>query len=93
MGFLIFVSGHYRYAHRMCTFMYHECLDQPIYDKLTTLRENIDETKRIMDVYDKQLLAKTTLKRKQLDDSKKAKFDWYMDSVQAMKYKITDEVI
>jgi len=93
MGLLIFVSGHYRVANRLVTFMYHECLDQPIYDKLTTLRENMNETKRIMDVYDKQLLSKSTLRRKQLDDSKKSKFDWYMTPEQGQKFGFVDEII
>lgn len=93
MALLIFVSGHARFAHRLCTFMYHECLDQPIYDKLTTLRENIEETKRIMQVYDEHLISKTLLKRSQLEKSKKAKFDWYMNPDTALKLAITDEII
>ena len=65
MALLILVSGHKRFGHRLATFMYHECLDNPPYDKLTTLKENLEETKRIMKVYDDQLLSKTKLKRKQ----------------------------
>lgn len=93
MAFLIFVSGHYRYIHRLATLMYHECMDEPIMDKLTTLRENMDETKRIMDVYDKHLLSKTTLKKKQLEDTKKGKFDWYISPEIGLKYCIADEIV
>jgi ATP-dependent Clp protease protease subunit len=93
MALLIFVSGHYRYANRLCTFMYHECLDQPIYEKLTTLAENMEESKRIMEMYDKQLLTKSTLRRKQLDDSKKNKIDWYMTPEMGQKYGFVDEII
>jgi ATP-dependent Clp protease protease subunit len=93
MSLLIFVSGHFRYAHRLCTIMYHECLDQPNYDKLATLRENIDETRRIMEVYDEHLLSKTMLKRTQLEKSKQKKFDWYMNADMALKLGIADEII
>lgn len=93
MSLLIFVSGHFRYVHRLATIMYHECLDQPNYDKLATLRENIEETKRIMQVYDEHLLSKTLLKRAQLEKSKSKKFDWYMNADTALKLGIADEII
>ena len=93
MALLILVSGHKRFGHRLSTFMYHECLDNPPYDKLTTLKENLEETKRIMKVYDDQLLLKTKLKRKQLDDTKKIKLDWYMSPEEALSYKIIDQII
>jgi hypothetical protein len=73
--------------------MYHECLDQPNYDKLATLSENIEETKRIMQVYDEHLLSKTMLKRAQLEKSKSKKFDWYMNADTALKLGIADETI
>jgi ATP-dependent Clp protease protease subunit len=93
MALLIMVSGHRRFGHRLSTFMYHECLDNLPYDKLTTLKENIEETKRIMKVYDDQLLLKTKLKRKQLEDTKKIKLDWYMSPEEALNYKIIDQII
>ena len=93
MALLILVSGHQRFGHKLSTFMYHECLDQLPYEKLSTLNENLQETKRIMKVYDDYLISKTSLKRKQLDDSKKVKFDWYMSPEEALQYKLIDEII
>jgi ATP-dependent Clp protease protease subunit len=93
MALLIMVSGHKRFGHRLSTFMYHECLDNLPYDKLTTLKENLEETKRIMKVYDDQLLLKTKLKRKQLEDTKKIKLDWYMSPEEALSNKIIDQII
>lgn len=93
MSFLIFVSGHYRYAHKFCTFMYHECMDQPMYDKISAQTENMAENKRIMDLYDKHLLSRSTLKKKQLDDNKKTKTDWYMAPELGIKYGFVDEII
>jgi ATP-dependent protease ClpP protease subunit len=63
------------------------------YEKLSTLNENLQETKRIMKVYDDYLISKTSLKRKQLDDSKKVKFDWYMSPEEALQYKLIDEIV
>ena len=93
MALLILVSGHQRFGHKLSTFMYHECLDQLPYEKLSTLNENLQETKRIMKVYDDYLISKTSLKRKQLDDSKKVKFDWYMSPEEALHYKLIDDII
>jgi ATP-dependent Clp protease protease subunit len=93
MALLILVSGHKRFGHKLSTFMYHECFDQMPYDKLSTLKENLEETKRIMNVYDAYLISQTSLKRKQLDDSKKVKFDWYMSPEEALQYKLIDEIV
>jgi ATP-dependent Clp protease protease subunit len=93
MALLILVSGHKRFGHRLATFMYHECLDSPAYDKLATLKENLEETKRIMKVYDDQLLSKTKLKRKQIEDTKKIKLDWYISPEEALSYKVIDQII
>ena len=93
MALLIFVTGSYRVANRFASFMYHEILDQPVYEKLTALSENIEESKRIMNMYDGQLLAKSMLKKKQLDDHKKNKSDWYMTAETGQKYGFVDEII
>jgi ATP-dependent Clp protease protease subunit len=93
MALLILVSGHKRFGHRLSTFMYHECLDELGYDKLSILTENIEETKRIMAVYDNYLMGQTALKKKQLDEVKRLKKDWYMSPDEALKYKIIDNII
>lgn len=93
MALLILVSGHKRFGHRLSTFMYHECLDELAYDKLSILTENIEETKRVMNVYDSFLMEKTILKKKQLDEVKKLKRDWYMSPDEALKHKIIDKII
>lgn len=38
-------------------------------------------------------MEKTSLKKKQLDDIKKLKKDWYMSPDDALKYKIIDKII
>jgi ATP-dependent Clp protease protease subunit len=94
MALPILVSGVKRFAHPLTTFMYHECLDTfGHYEKVSILKENLEETERVMDIYDDFILNKTSFTRKQLDKVKKGKYDWYFDINDALKYKVIDQVI
>jgi ATP-dependent Clp protease protease subunit len=94
MALPILVSGVKRFAHPLTTFMYHECLDTfGHYEKVSILKENLDETERVMEMYDDHILSKTLFTKKQLDKVKKGKFDWYFDINEAIKYKVIDQVI
>ena len=94
MALPILVSGVKRFAHPLTTFMYHECLDTfGHYEKVSILKENLDETERVMEMYDDYILSKTSFTKKQLDKVKKGKFDWYFDINEAIKYKVIDQVI
>jgi ATP-dependent Clp protease protease subunit len=93
MALLILASGHKRFGYRLSTFMYHECSDSIPDDKLSIIVENIEEVKRLMKTYDDYLISKTGFKRKQLDEVKKAKYDWYFGAEEALKYGLVDEII
>jgi ATP-dependent Clp protease protease subunit len=94
MALPILVSGVKRFAHPLTTFMYHECLDTfGHYEKVSILKENLDETERVMEMYDDHILSKTSFTKKQLDKVKKGKFDWYFDINEAIKYKVIDQII
>jgi ATP-dependent Clp protease protease subunit len=94
MALPILLSGHKRFAHKLTSFMYHECLSVfGDYEKVTTLKENLEETERISDMYDDYILSKTSLTKKQLDKVKKGKYDWYFDADDALEYKIIDQII
>jgi ATP-dependent Clp protease protease subunit len=94
MALPILVSGVKRFAHPLTTFMYHECLDTfGHYEKVSILKENLEETERVMEMYDDHILNKTSFTKKQLDKVKKGKFDWYFDINEAIKYKVIDQVI
>ena len=94
MALPILLSGHKRFAHRLTSFMYHECLSVfGDYEKVTTLKENLEETERILDMYDDYIFNKTSLTKKQLDKVKKGKYDWYFDANDALEYKIIDQII
>jgi ATP-dependent Clp protease protease subunit len=94
MALPILVSGVKRFAHPLTTFMYHECLDTfGHYEKVSILKENLEESERVMEMYDDHILSKTSFTKKQLDKVKKGKFDWYFDINEAIKYKVIDQVI
>ena len=93
MALPILLSGHKRFSHRLTSFMYHECLDSVPYDKMSIIKENIEETDRLMDMYDDYLISRTTLTQKQLNKVKNKKTDWYFGSDEALSYNIINEVI
>jgi len=93
MGLPIFASGWKRIASKYATFMYHEALDSHPFEKISILKDNLDESNRLMKQYDTILLSKSTVPQKQLDEVKKSRRDWYFTANEALTYGITDEVI
>jgi ATP-dependent Clp protease protease subunit len=93
MALPILVAGDKRFGHPLATFMYHECLDSVPYDKMSIIKENIEETDRLMDMYDDYLISRTSLTQKQLNKVKNKKTDWYFGSDEALSYNIINEII
>ena len=93
MALPILLSGDKRFGHHLATFMYHECLDSMSYEKMSILKENLDETDRLMSMYDEYITSKTSLTQKQLNKIKSKKIDWYFGSDEALSYNIINEVI
>jgi ATP-dependent Clp protease protease subunit len=93
MALPILVAGDKRFGHPLATFMYHECLDSVPYDKMSIIKENIEETDRLMDMYDDYLISRTSLTQKQLNKVKNKKIDWYFGSDEALSYNIINEII
>ena len=92
MGFIIMASGHKRSASKHSTFMYHEILWSLNEEKLSSHKREVEEGKRIMDIYDSIILECTNLTKKQLDIVKKEYRDWYMSAEDALVYGIIDEI-
>lgn len=93
MALPILVAGDKRFGHSLATFMYHECLDSMPYDQITVLKENLEETDRLMAMYDEYITSNTTLTQKQLNKVKNKKIDWHFGSEEALSYNIINEVI
>ena len=92
MALAILVSGHHRIGHSLSSYMYHECLDSMPYDKMSILKENLDETDRLMAMYDEYIVSNTSLTQKQLNKVKNKKTDWYFGSDEALSYNLIFEI-
>jgi ATP-dependent Clp protease protease subunit len=93
MGLPIFACGWKRIASKYATFMYHEALNSyPQFDKLSIIKDDLDESNRVMKQYDEILLLNSTISQKQLDDVKKSRRDWYFTAEEAFKYGMVDEI-
>jgi ATP-dependent Clp protease protease subunit len=92
MAFAIYIATHVRFAHKTTTFMYHEILWSLNEEKLSSHKREVEEGKRIMDIYDSIILECTNLTKKQLDIVKKEYRDWYMSAEDALVYGIIDEI-
>ena len=94
MALPIFAAGHVRFMSKFSTLMYHEALNNyPQFDKLSIIKDDLDECNRIMKQYDEILLLNSTVSQKQLDDVKKSRRDWYFTAEEALKYGMVDEII
>lgn len=93
MGMVIFVCGHYRYMGKYATIMYHEGGYGLDYEKVQGHKQQLKEVERIEELCDGIILARTKLKRKDLNAIKNKKVDWYMTAEEALKYQVTDEIL
>jgi len=91
-GFLIAIAGHERYAYENATFMYHQ-VSGGGHGKVKEVEEDLIEAKRLQKMLEDHTIANTGLTRSQLKDNYEAKKDWYINTKEALKYKIIDGVI
>lgn len=92
MALAILVSGHHRIGHSLSSYMYHECLDNNSYEKISVIKENLDEGDRLMEMYDNYILNHTNLTRRKLNKVKKSKSDWYFGADEALEYGLIDKI-
>jgi ATP-dependent Clp protease protease subunit len=92
MGFIIYISTHYRFAHRMSTFMYHEISDV-FWGNITGQKQNLKECERLQKIYDEYILERTKIPVNKILDYKTRKEDWYMSANEALKYKIVNQLV
>ena len=92
MAFAIYISTHFRFAHKTTTFMYHEISDY-FYDNITGAKQNIKECERIQKVYDNYVLSRTSLPIEKMKSMKDKKEDWYISAQEALKYKVVHKLV
>lgn len=93
MGFAISICGHKRYASKRTTFMYHECSWEMGNEKLQSHEQEVQEGKRLWDIYDNIIISNTKIDRKVLLNVRKQRREWYITPQEALKLGIIDEIL
>jgi ATP-dependent Clp protease protease subunit len=91
-GFLISVSGHKRFGYPKATYMYHQ-VSSAAWGKLKDIEEDVIETKRLQKMIEDITIENTKITEKKLEKVYKTKKDWFIDSDDALKLKVIDEII
>ena len=93
MAFAIATCGHYRYATKRTTFMYHEMSWETGTEKMKVHEQELKEGKRLWTIYDNIITTNTNISLKILQKIRKEQKEWYMDAHEALEWKIVDEII
>jgi ATP-dependent Clp protease, protease subunit len=91
-GFLISIAGHKRFGYTGSTYLYHQ-VSSVAWGPVKEMEENVIETKRLQKIIEKHTLRYTKITRETLDKVYKRKIDWFIDSKEAIKLGIIDEII
>ncbi|UGO51028.1 ATP-dependent protease [Bacillus phage vB_BanS_Nate] len=92
MGFIIFASGHKRFAHPLATFMYHQVAN--VLSGFTEdIKKGTEQMEVLMETYDAYILANTNMPKHKMDETKKMKENWYIPATEAIHYGLVDELL
>lgn len=92
MGFIIFASGHKRFAHPLATFMYHE-LSVGYKDSIEGIYQYVGHLKELQEQYDEYIFSVTDIPREKAEEIKKTKQNWYFFAKEALEYNLVDELL
>jgi ATP-dependent Clp protease protease subunit len=91
-GFIIAITGHKRFAYDKATFMYHQ-VSTGFVGTVKEMEEGLEETKRLQLMIEEHTLSHTKITREMLNDNYKVKKDWFMNTKDALKFGVIDEII
>ena len=91
-GFLISVSGHKRFGYPKSTYLYHQVSGGAV-GTVREMEEEIIESVRLQKMIEEITLENTKITQKKLDRIYKTKKDWFMNTEEALKLGVIDEVI
>jgi ATP-dependent protease ClpP protease subunit len=91
-GFLISISGHRRFGYPKSTYLYHQ-VSSGAHGTVKEMEENVIEAKRLQSIIEEITMESTKITSKKLEKIYKTKKDWFMDTEEALKLHVIDEVI
>jgi len=91
-GFLIAISGHKRFGYPRSTYLYHQVVGGA-FGKVKDMEEELIEVLRLQEEIEDITLSNTAITKKMLERIYKGKKDWYIDTQEAIKLRIIDQVI
>ena len=93
MGFAIALCGTKRRCYPHARYMFHDIAFGTV-GKVKEIEENIEDAKALRDDQDNTIILKySNLTKEELDGWRDRKIDKYFSADEALKYKITDEVM
>ena len=91
-GFMILITGHKRFAHKLSTPLYHQ-VSGGAFGTVKEMEEKIIEAKRIQKQLENIVKDKTDISKKRLKEIFDNKQDWYMTSEEALELNVIDEIL
>ncbi len=91
-GFMMLISGHKRFAHKLSTPLYHQ-VSSGAFGTVKEMEEKLEETKRLQSKLEEIVLDKTKISKKKLKEILDNKKDWFMTSKEALELGVVDEIL
>lgn len=91
-GFMMLISGHKRFAHKLSTPLYHQ-VSSGTFGTVKEMEEQLQETKRLQEQLENIVKEKTNISKKKLKEILDNKKDWYMTSEEALELGVIDEIL
>ncbi len=91
-GFMMLISGHKRFAHKLSTPLYHQ-VSSGAFGTVKEMEEKIEESKRLQEQLESIVKEKTNISKKKLKEIFDTKKDWYMTSEEALSLGVVDEIL
>jgi ATP-dependent Clp protease protease subunit len=91
-GFLIAIAGHKRFGFPKSTYLYHRVSSAAV-GKAKDMEEDVIETRRLQKMLEEHTLEFTKITAKRLEKVYNGKEDWFIDTEEALKLKVIDEII
>jgi ATP-dependent Clp protease protease subunit len=92
VGFMILISGHKRFAHKLSTPLYHQ-VSSGAAGTVKEMEEKLEESKRLQKQLEDIVKEKTDITKKRLREIFDTKKDWYMTSEEALELNVVDEIL